>query len=123
MKKLDDLTTNEYFRWLIYEHAPHVDLELALREFVNYCQSKGVSFKDYAAAFENSVLRQEAWWLKDNPDADGPDTLMYGDFKPDNSPARRAYRAAYIAWKDEGEHGEPPSVQSFDHLNQRGPDV
>ena len=123
IKKLDDLTTNEYFRWLIYEHAPHVDLELALREFVNYCASKGVAFKDYAAAFENSLLRQEAWWLKENPDT-GPDELMYGDFKPDNSPSRQAYRKAYRAWMEAGEQGKPPNWQAFEYLNKsRGTDV
>ena len=54
----------------------------------------------------------------------GPGEVMFGDFKPDNSPARQAYRAAYREWKAEGEHGEAPDWQAFEHLNQRrGSDV
>ena len=67
VKKLGDLEINDYFEWLIYNHAPHVDLKRALLEFVNYCQAEGPKIKDYAAAFENALLRLEEWWLEHAP--------------------------------------------------------
>lgn len=110
VKKLGDLVINDYFEWLVYEHAPHVRLEHALVEFVNYCQAMEPKIKDFAAAFENSILRREQWWRDKNP----PEKV---------SPARRAHRAAFRDWIDGGEKGEAPDWQAFEHLNQRGPDV
>ena len=124
VRKLGDLEINCYFEWLVAERAPHVPLDETLLEFVNYCQAKEPKIKDFAAAFENSILRAERLWRERHPEwqEGGPEDVMYGDFRPDNSPARQAYRAAWKTWKAEGGQGEQPKLQAFEHLNQRGPD-
>ncbi len=80
--RLDDLVVDDYFRWFAKERAPNVNLASCLIEFKNYCEAKGRRFNDYAAAFENSLLRIEEWWLEHHPaegqakcqDRDGPAT-------------------------------------------------
>ena len=58
--KLDDLTVTEPLREWAKQEAPDVNLDGALGEFRDYCLAKDPKYKDYMAAFRNSLRRTEA---------------------------------------------------------------
>ncbi len=60
VSKLDDLTVTRPLREWAKQEAPDVTLDEALEEFRDYCLAKDPKFKDYMAAFRNSLRRTEA---------------------------------------------------------------
>lgn len=117
---LNDLTV-AMFEEFAKDEAPGTNVLLELERFKDYCRGRGKRYKDYEAAFRNWLRKAQEWWEERHPKGAGSDgeKVAYGDFTPDSSPAREAYREAYKAWQQGGREGEPPKLEAFEHLNQQ----
>ena len=90
--KLDDLVVDDELREWASVNCENVNPDRVLLGFREYCLSKEPKYKDYRAAFRNSLLKQQQWWEERHPKAD----IAYGDYVPDSSPARDAHQAELI---------------------------
>ena len=119
---LDELVVDDELRERGRIECPNVDADWALKEFVAFCEAEERTYKNYRAAFWKSMLRQQGWWEERNPAASAGNGagVSYDGFRPDNSPAREAFRVAHREWKEGGSQGDEPKIEAFEHFNQPG---